>query len=83
MEPVAETLLSDTAFCEDIVWGLENIGKIIGQKPHQVHYMLRNGQLPGGQLGKNQVVFEPPRLEAVHARQGCEEGECGVKWLDF
>ncbi|MEY9329556.1 hypothetical protein [Sinorhizobium fredii] len=53
MEPVAETLLSDTAFCEDIVWGLENIGKIIGQKPHQVHYMLRNGQLPGGQLGKN------------------------------
>ena len=51
--PTIEAILSDDEFCEDIVWGLENIGKIIGQKPHQVHYMLKHGQLPGGQLGKN------------------------------
>lgn len=53
MAPTIEAALSDEDFCKDIVWGLENIGKIIGQKPHQVHYMLKHGQLPGGQLGKN------------------------------
>lgn len=45
--------LADAEFSSDIVWGLEDIGKVIGVNRNQAHYMLKKGQIPGSQIGKN------------------------------
>lgn len=40
----------------DLVWGAEEIGKLIGRTPTQTHYMLRNGMLPARQVGERWVA---------------------------
>lgn len=36
----------------DFVWGIENIGKVIGRNVPQTYHMLRNGHLPARQVGE-------------------------------
>ncbi len=35
----------------DLVWGIENIGKVIGRNVPQTYHMLKNGHLPARQVG--------------------------------
>lgn len=44
--------------CElDLVWGVEEIGKIIGRNYQQTYHMIRSGQLPMvKQIGERYVV---------------------------
>ncbi|QKC86451.1 DNA-binding protein [Mesorhizobium sp. NZP2077] len=40
----------------DLVWGAENIGKEINQKPRQTFYMLEAGLLPAKKVGTKWVA---------------------------
>lgn len=40
----------------DLVWGAEEIGKLIGRSMTQTNYMLRTGKLPAKQVGERWVA---------------------------
>ena len=40
----------------DLVWGIEEIGKLIGRTYPQTHYLLRTGKLPAKQVGERWVA---------------------------
>ena len=43
--------MNDKAEVLDLVWGAEEIAKLIGRTPQQVFHMLRTGRLPAKQVG--------------------------------
>ncbi|PZO81763.1 MAG: hypothetical protein DI629_02650 [Mesorhizobium amorphae] len=47
-EPAEETL--------DLLWGAQEIGKMIGRTPTQTFHMLRSGKLPAKQVGERWVA---------------------------
>lgn len=40
----------------DLVWGIENIGKLIGRSVPQTYHMLTNGKLPARKVGERWVA---------------------------
>lgn len=41
----------------DLIWGVEEIGKLIGRNYQQTHYMIASGKLPCvKQIGERYVV---------------------------
>lgn len=40
----------------DLVWGAEEIAKLIGRTVTQTHYLLRTGKLPAKQVGERYVA---------------------------
>jgi hypothetical protein len=40
----------------DLIWGIENIGKLIGRSVPQTYHMLRSGKLPAKQVGERWVA---------------------------
>lgn len=48
----------------DLVWGIEEIGKIIGRNYAQTYHMVRSGQLPVvKQIGERYVVSRKKLIE--------------------
>ena len=48
--------MNDKAEVLDLVWGAEEIAKLIGRTPQQVFHMLRTGRLPAKQVGGRWVA---------------------------
>lgn len=40
----------------DLVWGIENIGKLIGRSVPQTYHMLTTGKLPARKVGERWVA---------------------------
>jgi hypothetical protein len=40
----------------DLIWGIENIGRLIGRTVPQTYHMLRTGKLPAKQVGERWVA---------------------------
>lgn len=49
-----DTKLDETS--PDLLWGAEEIGKVIGRSTTQTHYLLRTGKLPAKQVGDRWVA---------------------------
>ena len=47
----------------DLVWGAEEIARIIGRTPQQVYHMLRTGKLPAKHIGERWVVSRQKLIE--------------------
>jgi len=47
----------------ELIWGIEEIGKVIGRTARQTYHMLVNGNLPAKQVG-NRWVAERGKLIA-------------------
>lgn len=47
----------------ELIWGIEEIGKLIGRTPRQAYHMLVSGNLPAKQVG-NRWVAERGKLVA-------------------
>ena len=40
----------------ELIWGIEDIGKVIGRTSRQTYHMLINDQLPAKQIGSRWVA---------------------------
>ena len=40
----------------DLVWGVDEIGRLIGRNPRQTYHMLSTGQLPAKKVGGRWVA---------------------------
>jgi len=47
----------------ELIWGIEDIAKVIGRTPRQTYHMLVSGNLPAKQVG-NRWVAERGKLTA-------------------
>lgn len=50
---------------DDIIWGVENIAKIIKRTQRQTFHMMNSGTLPGKKVGGRWVASRRKLLEAV------------------
>jgi hypothetical protein len=48
--------MSDRIDPIDLIWGIENIGKLIGRSVPQTYHMLTTGRLPARQVGSRWVA---------------------------
>lgn len=47
---------TDTKEAPDLLWGAEEISKVIGRTVTQTQYLLRTGKLPAKQVGERWVA---------------------------
>lgn len=49
----------------DLIWGVEAIGEVIGRNYRQTYHLLRNGALPGKNVGGRWVASRKKLLIAL------------------
>lgn len=47
----------------DLIWGIGNIGKLIGRSYAQTYHMVREGRLPVKQIGERYVASRRKLVE--------------------
>lgn len=57
----------DQGEASDIIWGCENIARIVNRTPSQTFYLLAKGRLPARKIGDQWAASKRRLLEAVTA----------------
>lgn len=49
----------------DVLWGADEIGKVLNLNPRQAHYLLISGKLPGKKIGGRWVALRSALIAAL------------------